>query len=359
MGAEGDDYLTAFAGQDRLDGGAGADFMDGGTGDDIYLVDNVGDSIVEAAGQGYDYLFTTVSYTLGAGASIEYFSTADYAGTEAIDLTGNELGNSILGNAGANRLMGGGGDDYLDASGRADILDGGAGQAFLVGGSGTDTFRVTSASHSSAGDTISDFLAGTDKIDLSEIDASSKAGGNEAFSFIGTGAFTGAPGELRCEIRRPDPRLRRCRRRRPGRPPHRPLRRADHRRVRLRPPRHASSSSRPALSVCNRSIAGIQAPRLVTTGARERREALASPGRLAARREAWRLHSTRRRGSPHMRGTPQPERLLGMGREALKRGSGGAGGIRTLDTLLTYTHFPGERLRPLGHRSACPGIGAL
>ena len=33
--------------------------------------------------------------------------------------------------------------------------------------------------------------------------------------------------------------------------------------------------------------------------------------------------------------------------------NGGAGGIRTLDTLLAYTHFPGERLRPLGHRSAC------
>src|SRR3954466_11734598 len=32
--------------------------------------------------------------------------------------------------------------------------------------------------------------------------------------------------------------------------------------------------------------------------------------------------------------------------------SGGAGGIRTLDTVLPYTHFPGERLRPLGHRSA-------
>jgi 4a-hydroxytetrahydrobiopterin dehydratase len=31
---------------------------------------------------------------------------------------------------------------------------------------------------------------------------------------------------------------------------------------------------------------------------------------------------------------------------------GGAGGIRTLDTVLPYTHFPGERLRPLGHRSA-------
>src|SRR5205085_1578235 len=34
------------------------------------------------------------------------------------------------------------------------------------------------------------------------------------------------------------------------------------------------------------------------------------------------------------------------------KGGGGAGGIRTLDTLLAYTHFPGERLRPLGHRSA-------
>ena len=29
-----------------------------------------------------------------------------------------------------------------------------------------------------------------------------------------------------------------------------------------------------------------------------------------------------------------------------------SGGIRTLDTVLPYTHFPGERLRPLGHRSA-------
>src|SRR5690554_4394224 len=35
------------------------------------------------------------------------------------------------------------------------------------------------------------------------------------------------------------------------------------------------------------------------------------------------------------------------------RGSfiGGEGGIRTLDTLLTYTHLPGVLLQPLGHRS--------
>jgi hypothetical protein len=31
--------------------------------------------------------------------------------------------------------------------------------------------------------------------------------------------------------------------------------------------------------------------------------------------------------------------------------SGGEEGIRTLDTLLTYTHFPGVLLQPLGHLS--------
>ena len=36
---------------------------------------------------------------------------------------------------------------------------------------------------------------------------------------------------------------------------------------------------------------------------------------------------------------------------------GGEGGIRTLDTL-PYTHFPGVRLRPLGHRSVIGGLAS-
>jgi hypothetical protein len=41
--------------------------------------------------------------------------------------------------------------------------------------------------------------------------------------------------------------------------------------------------------------------------------------------------------------------------------NGGEGGIRTLGTLVAYTHFPGVLLRPLGHLSrdcmhgACKG----
>ena len=34
-----------------------------------------------------------------------------------------------------------------------------------------------------------------------------------------------------------------------------------------------------------------------------------------------------------------------------KKEIGGERGIRTLDTLLTYTHFPGVLLKPLGHLS--------
>src|SRR6185437_13858092 len=37
--------------------------------------------------------------------------------------------------------------------------------------------------------------------------------------------------------------------------------------------------------------------------------------------------------------------------------TGGQGGIRTLERLLTVTHFPGVRLKPLGHLSGSPPAG--
>lgn len=37
--------------------------------------------------------------------------------------------------------------------------------------------------------------------------------------------------------------------------------------------------------------------------------------------------------------------------DEISRGNGGEDGIRTHDTLLTYTPLAGERLRPLGHLS--------
>jgi hypothetical protein len=48
-------------------------------------------------------------------------------------------------------------------------------------------------------DEIVDFTSGQDNIDLSAVDANSLLGGDQAFAFIGTAAFTNTAGELRYE----------------------------------------------------------------------------------------------------------------------------------------------------------------
>jgi hypothetical protein len=46
-------------------------------------------------------------------------------------------------------------------------------------------------------DVIADFVSGTDRIDLSAIDANGGTAGDDAFTYIGAAAFTGLAGQLR------------------------------------------------------------------------------------------------------------------------------------------------------------------
>ena len=154
-GGTGNDILHGGAGDDCLDGEmlpgysykipnwyaavadrSGADTMYGGAGNDCYFVDNVGDKVVEYAGQGYDRVYASISYTLPANVEFLWLM-----GTEDLYGIGNNLDNYMIGNEGSNILIGGAGNDTLVGQGGADTLWGDSGNDILSGGTGPDLMR--------------------------------------------------------------------------------------------------------------------------------------------------------------------------------------------------------------------------
>ncbi|MBJ7415170.1 MAG: hypothetical protein JHC88_06885 [Niveispirillum sp.] len=154
--------------------------MTGGLGNDVYVVDATTDVVVELAGEGTDTIRTDLA-SLTLVANVENLT---YTGTGAFTGTGNALANVITGGAGADTLTGGGGADTL------------------TGGLGGDSFVLAAAADSPVATpvTISDFVAADgDRIDLTAIDANSTTGGDDAFTFIGTAAFSNVAGQLRIQ----------------------------------------------------------------------------------------------------------------------------------------------------------------
>ncbi|MGO4566500.1 Ig-like domain-containing protein [Rhizobium sp. 2YAF20] len=143
-GGAGNDVLDGGRGNDHLDGGTGADVMIGGKGNDVFFVDNVGDKVIENAGEGTDEIHTTLAtFTLSDNVeNLVYTGAANFTGT------GNALNNTITGGVGSDHLSGGAGND---------VLAGGAGSDFLTGGTGNDQFLFNVALTQTGVDTITDF----------------------------------------------------------------------------------------------------------------------------------------------------------------------------------------------------------
>jgi hypothetical protein len=120
-----------------------------------YTVSNALTVVLEGAGGvGEDIVKASISYALSAGSEIETLSTTNAKGKTAINLTGNEFGQTIIGNAGDN------------------ILEGKAGADVFIGGAGRDTFVLSSAAVTSPGpanvDRISDYGTG-DVVDITQV----------------------------------------------------------------------------------------------------------------------------------------------------------------------------------------------
>ena len=247
-GREGNDNLLAGGGIDTLIGGSGNDglwgsandILMGGEHDDIYYV-TIGDQVVEYADQGRDKVYTELaSYSMTAHVEELYFSSPEFDPTAAhagygnaqanwmfgaagvdtfygnggIDrlygregndnLNGGTFGDFLYGEQGADTLRGDDGVDWLEGGLGADRLYGGAGNDRLIGGDGKDTlnggadadvFQFNSTADSWGAwfglvgidnvDTITDFVHGVDRIDLSGIDANTANHYvNDAFRFL-------------------------------------------------------------------------------------------------------------------------------------------------------------------------------
>jgi Ca2+-binding RTX toxin-like protein len=213
-GNDGNNVLAGLGGADSLEGGLGADTASyaaspsgvtvslvtatgsGGDAQDDTLVNienltgsNFNDTLegnggnnVLVGGAGTD----TLSYEHAtAGVTVSLAVTAAQntgsAGSDTVsgfeNLFGSAFDDLLTGSSAANVINGLGGNDVLIGGGGADTLTGGAGADRFVFAAPTDSSPATS-------DVVADFVHGTDKIDLSAIDANSKVKNDQAFVFV-------------------------------------------------------------------------------------------------------------------------------------------------------------------------------
>lgn len=183
-GAGADRFIDTFGGSDSFVGLGGSDTVDysgSAVGATVNLVTGV------HAGAALGDTFSSIEKFQGSNTATDRF-------------TGSASANTFFGNGGVDHLIGNGGRDIMDGGAGNDEINGGALNDTMTGGIGSDDFNYSALSDSgltsSTRDKIVDFVHLADDIDVSAIDARAGFAGNNAFVFIGAGAFA-AEGQIR------------------------------------------------------------------------------------------------------------------------------------------------------------------
>ena len=199
---------TGTAGDDNLRDEAAGDQLVGGRGDDSYDVLFPGTRIVEAAGEGEDYVDARIDFTLPD--HVEHLTLiTDYRDAPIPNPVppahwarigiGNALDNVIRGNVADNRLAGEAGDDVLVGGGGNDTLAGGDDHDILSGNEGDDSLQGNAGNDLLRGGKGKDVIhggRGEDRLygDLGDDTLSGDKGDDFLFGGAGADHFQFGPG---------------------------------------------------------------------------------------------------------------------------------------------------------------------
>ncbi len=142
---------------ETLPGSAGADTLIGLAGDDTFIVNHLGDVVVEYENEGRDTIRTSVLDDLSTYSLqwMQHVENLAYTGSSAAQLKGNAFANvlntniavavadTLHGGAGNDSLYSYGGNDLLMGGMGHDLIDGGLGADTMIGGTGNDTYLVS------------------------------------------------------------------------------------------------------------------------------------------------------------------------------------------------------------------------
>jgi Ca2+-binding RTX toxin-like protein len=178
-GDDGDNFISGNDGDNTILGGLGVDFIDGGSGDDSIVGGEDGGDLIFGGngndtlyfetsslggfdgGDGVDCIVSNQDVTMQNLYSVE---TMVLIGSENITATGDYEMNEIIGNSGNNTLNG---------LGNFDTLTGGAGADVFVIGDATGQFYGNDFEGDSCFALITDFVVGTDRLQLTGASAAS------------------------------------------------------------------------------------------------------------------------------------------------------------------------------------------